>query len=69
MIAASGRNDVMHMYNTTLHDGVDFNLAYIASDFTMELPEPFDPGYTRVLFDFGYQRARRGYAWAKEPPI
>ena len=53
MIAASGMNDVLRMYNTTLRDGVDFNLAYIGSDFTQKLPEPFDQGYIRALFNYG----------------
>ena len=26
-------------------------------DFTEKLPEPFDQGYMRALFDYGYQRA------------
>jgi predicted acylesterase/phospholipase RssA len=69
MIAASGINDVMRMYSGTQRDGIDFNLAYIGSDFTQKLPEPFDQGYMRALFDYGYQRARRGYEWAKQPPI
>lgn len=69
MIAASGYNDVLRMYNTSVQDGVDFNLAYISSDFTMTLPEPFDPGYMRALFNYGYQRAQHGYPWAKRPPI
>ena len=68
MIAASGYNDVLRMYYTTLHDAIDFNLAYIGSDFTMELPEPFDPAFMRALFDYGYQRALGGYEWSKEPP-
>lgn len=69
MITASGYNDVIRIYNTTLRDGVGYNLAYIGSDFTMELPEPFDQSYMRALFDYGYQHARHGYAWAKTPPI
>jgi len=68
MITASGYNDVMHMYNTTLHDSVDFNLAYIRSDFTMKLPAPFDQTFMRALFDYGYQRALGGCEWSKEPP-
>ena len=68
MIAASGYNDVMHMYNTTLHDGIDFNLVYIGSDFTLKLQQPFDPAYMRALFDYGFQRAFGGYEWSKEPP-
>jgi predicted acylesterase/phospholipase RssA len=69
MIAASGINDVIRMYNTTRRDGIGFNLAYIGSDFTKELPQPFDQGYMRALFDYGYQRARMGYPWAKQPPV
>ncbi len=69
MIAASGLNDVVRIYNTTLRDGVDYNLAFIGSDFTMKLPAPFDQGYMRGLYDYGYKRARRGYDWAKQPPL
>lgn len=67
MIAASGVNDIMRMYGTTQRDGVGFNLAYIGRDFDQKLPEPFDQGYMRSLFDYGYQRGRRGYDWAKSP--
>jgi predicted acylesterase/phospholipase RssA len=69
MIAASGINDVIRMYNATQRDGIEFNLAYIGSDFTERLPAPFDQGYMRALFNYGYQRARRGDEWAKRPPI
>jgi predicted acylesterase/phospholipase RssA len=69
MITASGINDVIRMYNATLRDNIDFNLAYIGRDFTQELPAPFDQGYMRALFDYGYQQARHGYDWAKNPPL
>jgi hypothetical protein len=69
MIIASGLNDVVRIYNLTHHDGIPFNLAYIGSDFTEKLPKPFDQAYMRALFDYGYQRARRGYDWAKTPPV
>jgi predicted acylesterase/phospholipase RssA len=69
MIAASGINDVIRMYNATQRDGIDFNLAYIGPDFTQKLPAPFDQTYMRALFDYGYQRARRGYEWVKQPPM
>ena len=68
MIAASGFNDVVRLYNVSRQDGLGFNLAYIGSDFTMELPGPFDPAFMQALFDFGYERARRGYSWSKSPP-
>jgi len=69
MIHYSGYNDVLRIYATTRRDGVDFNLAYIGSDFTMEHKTPFDPAYMRALFDYGYQRARAGYPWLKMPPV
>ncbi len=67
MITANGYNDVTRMYSIALRDGVDYNLAYIGSDFTMTLPGPFDTGYMRALFDYGYLHARRGYDWSKNP--
>jgi predicted acylesterase/phospholipase RssA len=69
MIAASGYNDVIRIYNATQRDGVAFNLAFIGSDFDMELPAPFDQGYMRALFDYGFVRGRRGYDWARRPPL
>jgi len=68
MITSAGYNDVVRMYFTTQRDGIGFNLAYIGSDFTQKPLEPFDQGYMRALFDYGFQRARRGYDWSKVPP-
>jgi predicted acylesterase/phospholipase RssA len=69
MITVSGYNDVLRMYNNTQRDGIGFNLAYIGSEFTKELPAPFDQGFMRALFDYGYQRAVHGYNWAHNPPL
>ena len=69
MIAASGYNDVIRIYNTTQRDGIDYNLAYIGRDFDMELTEPFEPTYMRALFDYAYKKSAQGYDWAKRPPI
>jgi len=68
MIAASGYNDVLRMYASTQRDHIGFNLAYIGSDFTQVLPQPFDQEYMRALFDYGYRRALHGYDWAHQPP-
>lgn len=69
MIHYSGYNDILRIYATTQHDGVDYNLAYIGSDFKVEHKEAFDTAYMRALFDYGYERAVRGYPWHKTPPI
>jgi predicted acylesterase/phospholipase RssA len=69
MIASAGYNDVVRIYNITQRDGVDYNLAFIGSDFNQVLPSPFESAYMRALYDYGYERARRGYDWAKKPPL
>jgi len=69
MISASGFNDMLRIYNTTRQDGIDFNLAYIGRDFDLVLPAPFDQGYMRALFEYGYVRGRAGYHWTKRPPF
>lgn len=69
MIAASGYNDVLRIYAAAEHDEVDYNLAYIGRDFTVEYDKPFESSYMRPLFEYGRQRALRGDAWVKQPPI
>jgi len=69
MIAVSGMNDVIRMYERTHDDGIDFNLAYIGTDFNEVSPAPFDQGYMRKLFDYAYVRARLGYPWVKKPSL
>lgn len=69
MIAISGYNDVIRIYALAQRDSIDYNLAFIGSDFNQVLPSPFDPAFMRALYDYGYQRALRGYDWAKKPPI
>ncbi len=69
MITASGYNDVLRMYSNTQRDGIGFNLAFIGRDFNEQLPAPFDQPYMRALFDYGFERGRRGYDWAHRPPI
>jgi predicted acylesterase/phospholipase RssA len=69
MIAASGYNDVVRIYNNTRRDDIRYCLAYIGTDFNEVLPSPFDQKFMRDLFDYGYQKALHGYVWANEPPF
>ena len=69
MIHYSGYNDILRIYNTTKRDGVDYNLAYIETDFPEIEHEQFDPGYLRALFAYGYDKGRRGSVWHKAPPV
>jgi predicted patatin/cPLA2 family phospholipase len=69
MIHYLGYNDVLRIYQTAKRDGVDYNLALIETDFVTPKREPFDPKYMKALFDYAYEKGRRGYAWHKEPPL
>ena len=69
MIHYSGYSDTVRIYSTALHDGVDYNLAYIEPDFTVEHRENFEPAYMQALFEYGYQKAVHGYPWLKAPPF
>lgn len=68
MIQTQGIGDLYRIYNITQDDRVGFNLAYIGSDFNFPHVEEFDTKYMQALFDYGYQRARKGYDWSKYPP-
>jgi predicted acylesterase/phospholipase RssA len=68
MIHSSGTNDIARIYFITQRDGVDYNLAYIGSDFDAPHPTDFETAYMVSLFDYGYQLGRAGYDWKKEPP-
>ena len=69
MIHYSGQNDVYRLQTTTARDGVDFNLAYIGRDFTLEHEDDFDPTYMRALFEYGQAQIKNGTAWKKSSPI
>lgn len=68
MIQASGTNDMLRIYYVTQRDGVDYNLAFIGSDFNTPHAADFDQAYMQALFDYGYQQGRAGYDWKKTPP-
>jgi hypothetical protein len=69
MIQYSGYNDVVRIYLTSRRDNVDYNLAYIGSDFNFPHRENFDPDYMRALFGYGYDMMKRNAAWHKAPPL
>ena len=68
MLAASGHNDILRIYFVSQRDGVDYNLAYIGSDFTLEKKGEFEQPYMQSLFQYGYEKARSGREWHKVPP-
>jgi predicted patatin/cPLA2 family phospholipase len=68
MIHSSGNNDLLRIYTTTQRDGVDYNLAFIGSDFDTPHTADFDPVYMKALAKYGYDLGRAGYPWLKAPP-
>jgi hypothetical protein len=68
MLQMQGIGDIYRVYGITQKDGVDFNLAFIGTDFREPHKEEFDTEYMRKLFDYGYQRSVKGYPWDKTPP-
>ena len=68
LISSQGVGDLYRMFLQAERYQIDFNLAYIPSDFSVVPGEDFDPKYMRALFQLGYERARSGYPWAKAPP-
>jgi len=68
LIHTQGIGDLYQLYLITKRDGIDFNLAFISSDFKVKHKKPFDTTYMRKLFDHGHKLARKGYPWEKYPP-
>ncbi len=60
--------DLYRLYHEARRDGFDYHLAIIPEDFQLKKREDFDPIYMNQLFQLGYETARRGYPWARQPP-
>jgi hypothetical protein len=68
LIQTQGISDLQRIYQTAQQDGVDFNLAYIGSDFNYPHNRKFDGEYMKRLFDYAYQLSVKGHLWHKAPP-
>lgn len=68
LIRTQGIGDMYLIYMLSMRDGIDYNLAYIPSEFETRPSEMFDKEYMKDLFELGYQKALAGYPWDKKPP-
>jgi hypothetical protein len=68
LIRTQGIGDLYRIFLSAQRDGMDYNVAFIPSDFDEKPKEEFDPEYMGKLFDLGYQMAQNGYPWEKVPP-
>ncbi len=69
MIRTQGIGDLYREYLGSIVFGFDYNLAYIPDSFDAEPKEGtgFDPEYMKKLYQLGYDLAKNGYPWIKEP--
>lgn len=68
LIHTQGIGDLYRIYTISQRDGVDFNLAYIGSDFRAEHKGEFDTEYMNRLYAYGFDLGVKGYPWHKTPP-
>jgi hypothetical protein len=68
LMQAQASNDVDSIFSTLQQQGIDFNLAYIDSDFQVPHPHDFDPSYIRALFSYGQRLGSDQYHWHAAPP-
>jgi len=69
MIHYIGYNDLLRIYAQAKHDGIDYNLAFIETDFPNTKHSKFDPEYMNSLFDYAYAKGAAGFSWRKAPPV
>jgi hypothetical protein len=68
LLQTQGVNDIDRLYLLAQQDSVDFNLAYIDSDFDFPHPQEFANDYMQHLFAYAYGLGANGYPWRKEVP-
>ncbi len=69
LIGAAGVGDIFRIQAAAERHGIAFHLAHIEDDFTGVYADPFAPDYLNALFDYGYGKARGGYAWKPGLPV
>lgn len=63
LIHFSALNDIVRIFLAAQRDGMRFRLSYIGPEFRADRAEPFDTGYMRALFDYGFAQGREGGQW------
>jgi len=69
LLEYQGLDDLYRIFAVCQRDGTKFNLAYIPKTFTEPERTDFDRAYMQKLYDFGFEQAKTGYHWAKQPPM
>jgi hypothetical protein len=67
LLLTRGLEDPVRVFNEAQGDELALNLARIPADFEHDSDEFLDRDFMRALFERGYEMARGGYPWIKEP--
>lgn len=64
----SAIDNLYELYATAQSLGFRFQAVWVPETFTMEEPEPFDPGFMSALYEVGYDIGLKGDFWSDYPP-
>ncbi len=67
LIKMQGVGDILAAYESAKISGADFKVTWIGRDFDAPYPGPFDPGYMKALYQYGYDLMKAGEAWENKP--
>jgi hypothetical protein len=68
LIKSQGLADLIDAYQVAQLRNSEIYMTWIGEDFRAEYPGPFDPGYMRALYEYGYALMESGNAWSTKPP-
>lgn len=67
MFLTRGLEDPVRVFSAAQGDALELNLARIPADFEHDSDEFLDRDFMRALFERGYEMAKGGYPWIREP--
>lgn len=68
LIRTQARGDLYRLYLGAKRDGIEYYLAHVPKSFRRKPTEDFDRAYMTELYQVGYDSAKGGYEWEREPP-
>jgi hypothetical protein len=66
LIRDQGIGDMARIYLVATRDGMEFNLARVPADFTVDANELFDRNYMQALFERGFLAGKQGDIWIRQ---
>jgi hypothetical protein len=67
MVKDQTRSVIFGTYEFARENGLGFNLSYNDARGLPDSGPGFDTGYMRQLYQYGYEKARSGHSWQREP--